>query len=61
MHSLSELKSFFEQNNVKVKEFSGWYLIVKKDKWTMLDDEYYVNGDLIKRKEIGKFYKGKSK
>jgi hypothetical protein len=56
MHTLGALKAFFESKKIKIKEFSGWYLIVKNDRWSMFDGEYYVNGVLIDRKNISKFY-----
>jgi len=52
MHTLSELKALFLQNDHKIKEFSGWYLIVGKDRYTMLNDQYHLNGEIIKRKDL---------
>lgn len=31
-------------------------MIVKGDRWTMSDDQYYVNNVIINRKDIQKFY-----
>jgi hypothetical protein len=59
MHSLSELKKLLLDNNIPVKEYAGWYLKVKKDVWTMLDDQYYCNDKIVKRKEILARYKKK--
>ena len=52
MHSLSELKQIFEERGFKIKKWEGWILVVGKDKYTMLNDEYYINNILIKRKEL---------
>jgi hypothetical protein len=52
MHSLTELKNLFLEKGHKIKEFLGWYLIVGKNRYTMLDDQYYVNGSFIKKKEL---------
>lgn len=59
MHSLTELKKFFEDKGIPVGTFNGWLLKVKRDKWTMQNDEYYCNNTLVKRKEILAKYKFK--
>ena len=43
MHSLSELRDYFVRNEIKIKEFQGWYLKVGKDTWTMQNDVFYCN------------------
>lgn len=43
MHSLSELRDYFARNEIKIKEFHGWYLVVGKDTWTMHNDVFYCN------------------
>ena len=52
MHSLSELKALFLQMGHAIKEFTGWYLVQGKNRYTMMDDRYYVNGEPIKTKEL---------
>lgn len=59
MHSLSELKKLFLDKEIPVKEFTGWKLKVRKDVWTMQDDQYYCNNELVKRKDILVRYKKK--
>jgi hypothetical protein len=59
VHSLSELQKLFLDKEIPVKEFSGWRLKVKKDIWTMQNDQYYCNDELVKRKDILARYKKK--
>jgi hypothetical protein len=59
MHTLSNLKKFFETNGLKIKEFGGWYLDVadrndgrKKDRWTLVSDIIYKNNEPIVEKDL---------
>jgi len=55
MSSLTALCSLFEQKRIRVTEFGGWYIVVGKDRWTMFDDQIYLNGILINNKDIQKY------
>jgi hypothetical protein len=61
MHSLSDLKTLFLTNSIKIKNFGGWFLRVGKDTYTMLDDDYYKNRVKISRKEISASLKKKKR
>jgi hypothetical protein len=52
MHCLSDLRDLFLSHNIKIKEFGGWFLKVGKDTYTMLDGDYYKNGNIISKKDI---------
>jgi len=60
MNSLSELKSLILERGHKIKEFSGWYLIVGKDRYTMLDGEFYLNKERIAKKDLSSRFKDKA-
>ena len=51
IHSLVELRNFFVQNNVEIKEFNGWSLKVGKDTWTLAHDVFYRNNEATSAKE----------
>jgi hypothetical protein len=59
MHSLFDLKNLFLKKEIPIKSYNGWILKVKKDTWTMQDDQYYCNNELVKRKDILARYKKK--
>lgn len=64
MHSLSELKTFFTNHEITVKEYNGFSLIVGKDTWTMAHGVYYRNNIPAKPKDeelIASYKKLKSK
>ena len=44
MHSLKELYDLMASKEIEVKEFSGWYLKVGKDTWTLEHDVFHRNG-----------------
>lgn len=48
MHSLKELNDFLISKQIVVKEFSGWYLKVGRDTWTLCQDVFYRNNEPIK-------------
>jgi len=52
MYTLVELKKVFEEHGHKINHWEGWRLIVGKNSYTILDNEYYVNGVIIKRKDL---------
>lgn len=56
MYSLSDLRNFFLELGIEIKEFYGWYLKVKKDTWHLRDGKFYCNGVHVQNKEILKFY-----
>lgn len=57
MHSLTELKLFFKQHNIKIKESYGWYFKCYNDTWTMLDDIFYLNNNAVTKKEVAEYVK----
>ena len=52
MHSLTELKHYFETHNLFIDEFTGMFLYTSHGKWGMASDEFRLNGKEISRKEI---------
>ena len=58
MNSLSELRDFFKQKEIEIKEFNGWSLKIGKDIWTMVDGVYYRNSlpQSLKDKDLLKKY-----
>ena len=52
INCLSDLRKAFESCGKKIKEFGGWYMLVGKDKYTMLDGDIYLNNIKITRKEL---------
>jgi hypothetical protein len=52
MHSLSDLRDLLVERGYKIKEFGGWYLDVGKDRYTMLDGDYYLNKNRLTKKEL---------
>jgi hypothetical protein len=44
MNSLSELKEYLLKEKIQIKEFSGWYLKIGDDTWTMFNSVFYCNG-----------------
>lgn len=54
MHSLTELKDFFQSQGVEVLSFNGMFMETKHGCWGMAADEYYLDSKLITRKEIKK-------
>lgn len=52
MHSLNDLKDLFQEHGYKVKEFNGHSLIVGKNRYGMILDQIYVNGELMDKKKI---------
>ena len=52
MNSLSDLKTLFINNNVKVTEFNGYSVKVKEDIYTMAHGDIYKNGVVTTVKEI---------
>lgn len=52
MHTISELKELLQQHKIRIDESLGWYLICNGDKWTMLDDVYYLNSRPVTKKDI---------
>lgn len=51
IHSLSELRNFFAQNDIDIKEFNGWCLKIGKDTWTLAHDVFYRNNEPTSAKE----------
>jgi hypothetical protein len=51
MDSLSDLKKFFVDNEVPIKAFHGYELVVSKDKWVMAHGVLYCNGEAVNRKD----------
>lgn len=52
MHSLTELKHYFETNKIIINNFNGMFLYTSHGKWGMASDEFRLNGKQISRKEI---------
>ena len=52
MHSLTQLKAFFESTGIEVISFNGMFMQTSHGRWGMASDEYYLDGNLISRKEI---------
>lgn len=52
MHSLRELNDFLVEKGIKVKEYCGWYLTVGKERYTMLDGDFYINKERFTKKEL---------
>jgi hypothetical protein len=50
MDSLTDLKKLLLDNEVQIKSFSGYELIVGKDKWGMAHGVFYCNGEAISHK-----------
>lgn len=61
MHCLNDLKDLFEEYGYKVKEFTGHCLVVGKNRYGMILDQIYVNGELIDKKKIISEIKTKSR
>lgn len=59
MNNLSELRDLFIKEQLPIKEFGGWFLKIGKDTWTMLDGEFYKNGEKqnLKQKNLFDKYK----
>lgn len=51
IHSLVELRNFFVQNDIEIKEFNGWSLKIGKDTWTLAHDVFYRNNEPTSAKE----------
>jgi len=51
MDSLSDLKKFFVDNEVPIKAFHGYELVIGKDKWGMAHGVLYCNGEAVNRKD----------
>jgi len=52
MHTLGDLKKFFENKGVNVKNIDGWQLKIGKDIWTMAHGHYYCNSVPTDYKDI---------
>jgi hypothetical protein len=52
MHSLHDLKKVLTDAGKKIKSYDGASLVVGKDTYSMLSDEYYLNSVMITRKEL---------
>ena len=52
MHSLTELKQYFELHDIYVDEFNGMFLYTSHGKWGMAGDEFRLNGKELSRKQI---------
>ena len=55
MNTLSELRDFFLQKEIEIKDFNGWSLKVGKDTWLMSHGVFYRNGMPQSLKEKGLF------
>jgi hypothetical protein len=51
MDSLTDLKKFLLDNEVPIKAFHGFELIVGKDKWGMSHGVLYCNGEAVNHKD----------
>lgn len=64
MHSLSDLQSFFKNNEITVGKFYGYSLVVGKDVWTLAHGVFYRNSEPANPKDpeiIKKYKKAKKK
>lgn len=52
MHTLFDLKQLFLEYRIHIQEYMGWYLISNGDRWTLLHDVFFLNGEPISKKEI---------
>ena len=53
MHSITELKKYFQEQNVKIiLEQPGAFLTTKHGRWGLAGDEYYLDHVLIERKNL---------
>jgi hypothetical protein len=52
MHTIVELRELFQQHKIRIEESMGWYLRCNGDRWTMLDDVYYLNDKPVNKKEV---------
>ena len=43
MNSLSDLRDFYSNQQIPIKKFNGYNLIIGKDVWTMAHGQYYCN------------------
>lgn len=43
MNTLSELRDFFKEKGLEIKQFNGWMLRVGRDTWTLANDIFYRN------------------
>lgn len=55
MHSLAELKPLLKQYGREILDSPGMYLQTDYELWTMKFDQYYCDGELMKRKDIVKY------
>lgn len=61
MHSLTELRQYFQQNKIQIKESCGWYFKCNQDTWTMLDDIFYLNNNPVTKKQVAEYAKNAPK
>lgn len=43
MYSLTDLKNYFQNQNIPIKKFNGYSLSIGNDNWTMSCGIYYCN------------------
>lgn len=61
MHSISDLKELFIKSGIERIFSQGWYLDCCGDRWTMLNDVYYLNGKPVSKKDIQEYAKNPPK
>ena len=61
MHSLNDLKALFQEHGYKIKDFNGHSLVVGRNRYGMVLDQIYVNGELADKKKIASEIKNKKR
>jgi len=61
MHSLNDLKALFQEHGYKIKDFNGHCLVVGRNRYGMILDQIYVNGELADKKKIASEIKNKKR
>ena len=61
MHSLNDLKDLFQEYGYKIKDFNGHSLVVGRNRYGMILDQIYVNGELADKKKIASEIKNKNR
>jgi hypothetical protein len=61
MHCLNDLKDLFQEHGYKVKDFNGHSLVVGKNRYGMILDQIYINGELADKKKIVREIKDKKR
>ncbi len=52
MKELGELRDLFVAKGFEIADYCGWYLVVGKDRYGLVDGKFYRNGVLTPEKEL---------